>query len=74
MVTRLTLEGGLGGGDVITHTQTLAVNCRHKTNSRGRLVGEGDVHPAAGSPKERFRLYGEALERSEHSCINELSE
>ena len=27
------------------------------TNSRGRVLDEGDVDPAAGSPKEPFRLY-----------------
>ena len=26
------------------------------TNSRGRVLAEGDVDPAAGSPKEPFRL------------------
>ena len=51
-----------------THAQELRT-ANTDTNSRGRVLAEGDVDPAAGSPKEPFRLQGEAPERSEHGGI-----
>ena len=38
-----------------THAQELRT-AHTNTNSRGRVLAEGDVDPAAGSPKEPFRL------------------
>ena len=38
-----------------THAQELRT-ANTNTNSRGRVLAEGDVDPAAGSPKEPFRL------------------
>ena len=49
-----------------THTQERRT-ANTNPNSRGRVLAEGDVDPAAGSPKEPFRLQVEAPERSEHS-------
>ena len=38
-----------------THTQELRT-ANTNTNYRGRVLAEGEVDPAAGSPKEPFRL------------------
>ena len=42
-------------------TSKLGPKVPPSTNSRGRVLAEDDVDPAAGSPKEPFRLSVEVL-------------